>query len=169
MRDRILAAATAQLVQNGLNNWTVEEVARRAECAKGLVNYHYRSKQALLERVASTLRDQRWNERGKALTGGNPLDRLWQTLIKDVQSGRFSAWLGLLAAGGTLRQAATPTSDQTTQFAMQVGNSLGLGDDLVPHVELIAGALDGLELRLLEATGVTPIEEAYHRFWLTVL
>src|SRR3990172_3106365 len=93
MKDTILNAAVRVLVRNGLNNWTVAEVAKEAGCAKGLINYHYRSKQALLQHAAATLRDDRWTRRQAAVTteGTGALDRLWATLLEEVQTGRFAA------------------------------------------------------------------------------
>lgn len=169
MRDRILAAATNVLIQHGLNGWTVDEVARKAGCAKGLVNYHYRSKQQLLERVSERLRDDRWAKRLTAAKELEPLEKLWQTLIDEVGSGRFSAWLSLLTAGAKLRQAGRTPAQHATLLCRTLGESLGLGDQLSTHAGLVAASLDGISLRLLEGVDPTTLEEAYHRFWLTLL
>src|SRR5258706_5917501 len=108
MKDEILAAAIEVVALHGLNNWTVEEVANRAHCAKGLVNYHYRSKQELLARAAETIRDDRSARRLAAVQvpWTKALDRLWQTLLREVDSRWFAAWLSLLAADDPLRKAA---------------------------------------------------------------
>lgn len=169
MRDRILSAATAVLIQRGLNGWTVDEVARKADCAKGLVNYHYRSKQQLLERIAELLREERWDKRLRAVKDPKPLDQLWQTLINEVGSGRFSAWLSLLVSGEKLRQAARTPLQHAESLCRSLGESLGLGDQLASHGPLVAAALDGISLRLLEGADHSAQEEAYHRFWLTLL
>jgi AcrR family transcriptional regulator len=169
MKNKILTAASQVLIHRGLNAWTVDEVARRARCAKGLVNYHYRSKQALLERVAQFLRDQRWSERREAARGENPLDRLWQTVIDEVNSGRFAAWLSLMAGGGPLRSAAAGTGEQAAELSRTLGRALGLGEELVPRKELIAAALDGLGLQILQGGDPGRLEETYHRFWMTVV
>ena len=169
MRDRILGAATAVLVQRGLNGWTVDEVARKAACAKGLVNYHYRSKQQLLERIAELLREERWAKRLTAANEPKPLDRLWQTLIGEVGSGRFAAWLSLLVAGEKLRHAARTPSQHAESLCRSLGESLDLGDQLARHGALVAAALDGLAIRLLEGADPSTLEEVYHRFWLALL
>jgi AcrR family transcriptional regulator len=82
VKEAILGAAIEVIVLHGLNNWTVEEVANRAHCAKGLVNYHYRSKQELLVQVAHTIRDDRSARRLAAIqtAGTQALDRLWAAL-----------------------------------------------------------------------------------------
>ncbi len=171
MKDAILGAAIDVIALHGLNNWTVEEVANRAHCAKGLVNYHYRSKQDLLVRASETLRDDRFARRLAAigLPGSASLDRLWTVLVQEVESGWFAAWLSLLASDGPLRTAAAERPADMESFAVTLGRSLGLGDQLGRQAPLIQSALDGLQLRLLQGASVADTEEAYHRFWLGAL
>ena len=171
MKEAILAAAIEVVVLHGLNNWTVEEVANRARCAKGLVNYHYRSKQELLVQVAHTIRDDRSARRLAAIqTAGTPaLDRLWAALTVEVESGWFAAWISLLAADGLLRGAALTNIPDRLAFADGLGRALDLGDLLVPRAALIDSALNGLQLGLLQGGSPRTMEEDYHRFWLTVL
>jgi AcrR family transcriptional regulator len=171
MKDAILSAAIEVISLHGLNNWTVEEVANRAHCAKGLVNYHYRSKQDLLTLAAETLRDDRAARRLVAVqaTGSRALDRLWTAITAEVESGWFAAWTSLLAADDPLRRAAAEQEPRSTAFVGALSRSLGLDDLLEPQAPLIQGALDGLELRLLQGATVRETQEAYHRFWLTVV
>jgi len=89
--------------------------------------------------------------------------------MQEVDSGRFAAWLGLLSADAPLRGASTARLSQPSELAEALGAALGLGTDLVPKASLIAAALDGLELRLLEGAVRDHAEEAYHRFWMTLL
>ncbi|HEV8612495.1 MAG TPA: helix-turn-helix domain-containing protein [Gemmatimonadales bacterium] len=171
MKDTILGAAIEVIALHGLNNWTVEEVANRAHCAKGLINYHYRSKQALLKRAAETLRDDRSAHRLAAIQapGSQALDRLWTALVEEVESGWFAAWISLLAADDPLRKAAAERPVDTRSFASALSKSLGLGDELVSQAALIKAGLDGLQLRLLQGAPAAETGEAYHRFWLTVV
>ena len=171
MKDEILSAAIEVVALHGLNNWTVEEVANRAHCAKGLVNYHYRSKQELLSRVAETFRDDRSARRLAAarVPGTKSLDRLWETLVQEVDSGWFAAWLSLLAADDPLRKAAAAQPEESRRFAAALGRSLSLGDELTPRAELIQAGLNGLQLVLLQGTAAKEVEEDYHRFWLGLM
>lgn len=171
MKDAILGAAIEVVAIHGLNNWTVEEVANRARCAKGLVNYHYRSKQELLVQVAETIRDDRAARRLAAVqsSGTQALDRLWEALSREMDSGWFAAWLSLLATDGPLRAAAGPTPQSSRAFALALGRALDLGDQLVPRARLIEATLDGLQLGMLQGATPAATEEGYHRFWLTVL
>jgi AcrR family transcriptional regulator len=168
MKDAILAATIAVLADEGLNNWTVEEVAERAHCAKGLVNYHYRSKQYLLARAAESLRDNRQARRLAALQAPAELalDRLWQQLVEEVESGWHAAWLSLVSADETLRTAArSPGGPDLAQAAAQA-----LGVRLPPEADvLIPSALDGLQLQLLLGAPAARAEEGYHRFWAALL
>jgi AcrR family transcriptional regulator len=171
MKDAILGAAIEVIALHGLNNWTVEEVANRAHCAKGLVNYHYRSKQELLARSADTIRNDRAARRLAAVgaTGTAALDRLWAALNQEVESGWFAAWVSLVATDGPLRAAAAARPAESEAFAVMAGRSLGLGDRLKERAPLIQAGLDGLQLRLLQGVRPGETEEAYHQFWLAML
>lgn len=171
MKDAILGAAIEVVALHGLNNWTVEEVANRAHCAKGLVNYHYRSKQELLVQVAQTIRDDRSARRLAAVQspGSQALDRLWREMQGELESGWFPAWLSFLAADGPLRAAAARRPADLRAFAEAAGRALDLGGRLVPQTDLIESTLDGLQLSLLQRVSPDVVEEDYHRFWLSVL
>ena len=171
MKDSILGAAIEVIALHGLNNWTVEEVANRSHCAKGLVNYHYRSKLELLTRAGETIRDDRCARRLAAVqaSGTRALDRLWETLIQEVESGWFGARLSLLAADDPLRRATAERPENTAMFATALSRSLGLGDALTRQAGLIEAALDGLQLRVLQGEPAVETQESYHRFWLSVL
>ncbi len=171
MKDAILRAAIEVLVLHGLNNWTVEEVANRAHCAKGLVNYHYRSKQGLLIQAAETVRDDRAARRLAAVQthGAGAVDRLWGALRAEVESGWFAAWASLVTADTSLRKAAVERPVDGATLAVALSHSLDLGDQLVSRAALIQAALNGLEFALLQGVPVQEAEEAYHRFWLTVV
>jgi AcrR family transcriptional regulator len=171
MKEAILGAAIEVVALHGLNNWTVEEVANRARCAKGLINYHYRSKQELLIQVAETVRDDRGARRLAAVQvpGAQSLDRLWAALVQEIESGWFAAWLSLLASDGPLRSAARGASTDAARFGKALGRALDVGEALMPHAAMIQSTLDGLQLRLLQGAPAAAAEEDYHRFWLMVL
>lgn len=171
MKETILAAAIEVIALHGLNNWTVEEVANRAHCAKGLVNYHYRSKRELLTRAAETVRDDRSARRLAAVQvpGTSALDRLWETLVQEVDSGWFAAWLSLLAADDPLRKAAAESPQDNAGLAVALGHALGMNRELASKGDLISATLNGLQLRLLQGGSVAEVEEGYHRFWLAIL
>lgn len=170
MKEAILGAAVEVVVLHGLNNWTVEEVANRAHCAKGLVNYHYRSKQDLLVQAAETLRDDRAARRLASVqaSGTEALDRLWSALVQEVESGWFGAWLSFLSSDGPLRTAALDNPRDAALFISALGRALDL-DDLTGQSSSILAALDGFQLRLLQGASLPTTEEDYHAFWLSVV
>lgn len=67
LKQVILDQSVAVVVRKGLAGWSLEEVARGARCAKGLVLYHYRSKAALLDLTAGEIERTRWDLRFEAL------------------------------------------------------------------------------------------------------
>jgi len=166
-KSRILGASIAILTRDGLGGWTIDEVARRAGCAKGLVNYHYKTKTELLDRSAVELLRRRRGTRLEALSnhpGGSTLDDLWAVLAEDVRSGRFAAAISLTASG--LPQSPEPPGDglrHAAARALDVPTS-ALPDDLV-----LGAVLDGLELQLLQGMPLEAVREAYHRLWLGLI
>src|SRR3990167_6046386 len=97
--DQIIGSGIDLLSSGGLNGCSVEAIASRSGCAKGLVNYHFGSKDALLLRVAERLRDERHQARPPAMDrpGSAALDALWRVTAADVRSGWSRAWLALLS------------------------------------------------------------------------
>ena len=171
MKEAILTASIEVMALHGLNNWTVEEVANRAHCAKGLVNYHYRSKHDLLRAAAETVKDDRIARRLAAVQaeGTQALDRLWGALVSEVESGWFAAWLGLLAAEAPLRTASTLRPADAARLARALDKALGLNGGLALRGGLIHTALDGLALRLLQGEPAEAVQGDFHRFWLAAL
>src|SRR5438045_453547 len=58
-KGEILRAATELVAEGGLTAWSIEECARRAHCAKGLVLHYFKSKDALLAETAAALLAER--------------------------------------------------------------------------------------------------------------
>jgi AcrR family transcriptional regulator len=166
---RIVTAAIAVLKEHGLTDWTVEEVAKRAECAKGLVNYHFNSKMALLTIAASQAKTTRNARRFLALkqTGTAALDRLWTTMTDEVRSGGLQLWLALLAYPPTAGGATVSASERQTLTA-----AAALAMNLLPNhpnLTLLPATLDGLELLLYQGQPEADVREQYDRFWLDLL
>ena len=89
MRLHIIAKAKQVLIETGLACWTLDLVASRSGCAKGLVFYHHKSRTALLALVAAQMRRDRLARRIAALTAPGPaaIDALWQTIESETASG----------------------------------------------------------------------------------
>jgi len=100
----IIAATIRVLGDQELTGCSVEAIAEQARCAKGLVNYHFRSKPALLVAAARRIGAERQDALAGAVRGRDgtgALDALWQTLGREAASNRGRAWVTLLGRADT--------------------------------------------------------------------
>jgi AcrR family transcriptional regulator len=171
MRDAILRASVDTVVQHGLNEWTVEEVASKARCAKGLVNYHYRSKADLLHQTAEAIAFNRHARRLAAVTSGSgtpAVDHLWDAVATEVRSGWFAAWLSFVA-----QRARDNVTLELPDFGLQLRDALGraleLDREVLPEPAVLAAMLDGIALRLLLGEPEERVRDAFHRLLLGML
>jgi AcrR family transcriptional regulator len=170
MKTEILAAAKAVLLRKGLVGWTIEDVARDARCAKGLVNYHYKTKARLLAQVGESLRRDRLQRRMAALEyeGAHALDMLWNTLTAEVRSGEVAGWLALSALPDNAIQESLRSSPRDVeQLEAAAGRALGARDRNIGQV--MEAVLTGFQIALLHGHDDQVVREAYHQFWLGVL
>ena len=148
--------------------WSIEEVARRARCAKGLVLYHYRSKAALLDLTAGELERARWDLRLGALGGGDGLlgiDRLWEEMMAEVDSGRFRAWISLVGAG--YRGSEPKRGESLRSAAIRL---LGLPSEAIADPASIEAMIEGMTLQLLSRDASREaLRGAYDRLWTSML
>jgi AcrR family transcriptional regulator len=170
MKSEILGAAKAVLVRKGFSAWTIEDVAREARCAKGLVNYHYKTKANLLAQVGESLREDRLGRRMAALQneGATALDALWNTLTAEVSSGELAAWLSLSSLPDQAVHLALRSQERELgRLEDAATHAFGIGDRSLG--QLIDSVLTGFQLALLNGQEDQAVREAYHRFWLGVL
>lgn len=161
----IVEASAAVLREDGMLAWSLETVADRARCAKGLLLYHFRSKAGLLAATAEYFEVEQSRRRliAAAGDGAATLDRLFQSLVADVQDGWFAARAGLASVG-----IVGPRSK--TGLAARLAISLGVPTAVLEESEqAIESMLDGLSLSLLVGTDVGLVREAYDRLWLGLL
>lgn len=167
LKESILDQSVAVMVRSGLAGWSLEEVARRARCAKGLVLYHYRSKAALLELTAGEIERARWDRRFGALAGADGLegiDRLWNEMVAEVDSGRFGAWVSLAAAGyrGTEPRRAE-------SFRAAVARLLGLPSEALADAASIEAMIEGMTLLLSRDSSRDGLRGGYDQLWTSMV
>ena len=169
VRAKIIAAAAHVVRQRGLTDWTVESVAKRAGCAKGLVLYHFGTKAAVLTELASRVRLERLERRIDALSVGGAagLDQLWQVLVSEAEDGTTGLWLGLIAAEGS-RIAASIEEPDRARFSAAAVAAMQLGLDFEGGSDLL-DALNGFELALLQGRPAELVREGFDRYWLDLL
>lgn len=148
-RRRILESALQLLRTRGIDDFSVEAVARGAGVAKGLVIYHYRSRAHLLRQCGSALhadRRDRLRRARESVPGIGGIDACWDELRRQTADGTTRAWLGLLAVG------AAPSPEETD-----------------PDTVAITGVLDGCAVALAVGVPEATVREAHDALWLAVL
>jgi len=172
MKLRISEHAKSLLIEVGLAAWTLDAVAQRAGCAKGLVAYHHRTRSALLGSVAAQLRADRLRRRTSALeaSGSTAIDELWTVIVEEYRSGESAAWFGLLASREPeVRSAQLALLSEAELLGRLVVSSLSLETDGAALGYTTLAALDGFGAALLQGGSAEDVRDAYHRFWLGLL
>ncbi|HEX6645068.1 MAG TPA: TetR family transcriptional regulator [Gemmatimonadales bacterium] len=171
-QQRIIDAAKAILIREGLAGWTVERVAREAACAKGLVHYHFETKWQLLGLVATALRRERLARRAAAFArrGTEALDALWGVLLAETTSGESAGWFALATVqDAAVRDALPATADDLRRVATSMASALDLPEFPVGRLRVVLATLDGMQLPLLLGDDPEAVREVYDRYWLAVL
>ena len=169
MKDSITAAATTVLLRDGFQKWSLDRVATGAGCAKGLVPYHHGSKQQLLSTVAAELHAHRMAHRLAALegSGAEAVDRLWDTITREVRTGEWAGWASLVAMPGIHSPPQAP--EQLGKLAAAIGRALGIPPLRPDEARLAEAALDGFQFSLHLGAPEESVHEAYHRLWISLL
>jgi len=176
-RVTILDAADRLLRRGG--GGTVDEVAREARCAKGLVHYHFKTKAALLAATAARLGERRrgrWAEAFQAATPDAAIKGSWSLLVSESQDGTIRAWTALLAQRDKVTNRAV-----SLEFASFSAAIAGAADGLLKELGLaptvaveeigllLAGVVHGMGLQLESGTDAERLQGAYAAAWLGVL
>jgi AcrR family transcriptional regulator len=172
MKLQIVDHATDLLVEAGLAEWTLDRVAARTRCAKGLLIYHHRTRVALLGQVAARLRHHRVERRVKALerSGSDAIDALWRVIESEVASGEAAAWFSLVALRDPeVAEATRHSVAEDVTLAVPLARALSLDREAEALGAVSLAALDGFALALLQHAPATQVRDAYHRFWLGLL
>lgn len=151
------------LLRGGFERATIEEVATRVGCAKGLVLYHFKTKERLLGAAAQQLANRLSERRLEACRRGgvSALDGLWESIITDVGSGEFAARTAL-----SLRGFHVPLP---TGLRADLAANLGVDGSVLHDEKAIEAVLDGLSFQVLLGMPVADVRERYHRLWLGLI
>ena len=172
IREEIIRNGLALLVEGGLERWSLEALASRTGCAKGLVHYHFRDKANVFSRIAQLAREQRHQRRIQAFAsrGGRALDALWVVLRSEVESGEAAAWLSLgTLRAPNLRRDLAPTATDLLRFGQAAAVALELRATPEEIGRAAEAATTGLQIQLLLGEDPETVRETYHRFWLGLL
>lgn len=176
-KSALVAAARAVLAERGLAGMTFDRIAKRAGCAKGLVNYHFPSRVGLLAELASRLGEELWNARmvGLSAPGIGVVDETWKVLLAEQMSSIHLALDGL-AAMRTEEQIdrAFKLTDESNMERWAVSTAGWLEksrfrtDSQVDVARAAAALLDGFAVRL-SAGDPADLYPAYLTAWLGLI
>lgn len=179
-RMKILDSAERLIRESGAASLTVDSTAKGAGVAKGLVHYHFKTKQGLLRAVLenlSTNRCEMWSSALQAPTPAEAVSRSWALLTAESANGTLRAWHSLLGLEEMLTDQLA--NEMLARFSNAVGESLTRMMDeqlgLVPTIPaaeigwLIAAVTNGIGVLLMANTPADELEGAYAAAWLGIL
>lgn len=180
-RDSIIQAACAVIVELGVSDLTVADVAARAGVSAALVYYHFSTKQQLLAAACERLAARRSEGRARALASADglaALDALWTALHGGAGPDAEHTWndLTLLARrdSAVRRTLNAERASELRALAARLPRLVAdLGSGLpVPGDEAAAVVLhflDGIALALASGAEPGEIRAAYDAFWLVLV
>lgn len=170
-KSRILMSAVELARATKLTTWSIAQVASRADVAKGLVIYHFHTRQNLLRKVAVRLRTDVNQRRLEAVspTGTAALDALRGVLEGEVERGEAAALLTLtVSEDRDIRESAALAPGDRVALAHAAAHALGLPHRAIPPV-LLEAVISGLHLQRIAGVNEDQVQEAWDQFWLLVV
>ncbi len=178
-RSTILAAVGQVLRRRGAHATTTDAVAREAKCAKGLVHYHFHTKQELLVEAVLQIADAReaaWVEAFDSPTPQDAIDRTWELVRAEADDGTLRAWTSLIAlADEEVDRAVSSASKRfrervtsaTEALLRRTGRSPTIPADQLGW--LLAAVVQGMAFHVAAGADLDVLQNAYAAAWLGVL
>ncbi len=175
----ILLAAVDQLLAGPVTRVTLDSVASAAGCAKGLVHYHFKTKDKLLSAAAERI----WAERAAAwkvaLHGPDPrgvIGAAWSLIANEAGRGvtAASTALGMESSDVVVRTVSSARLRMLSQLVedvdalfrrMELTSSVPTGEIAL----LLMAVIDGLGLQVASGASADALEPAWHALWAGVL
>jgi AcrR family transcriptional regulator len=178
-REAILGAAVDRLLAEPASRVTLDSVASAAGCAKGLVHYHFKTKDNLVAAALTRIWEERRGRWEAAMSNSEPAAAIaacWQLVITEGGGGICTA---AVTGWRDISESVVRTvNNARLRFVAQLGESvsallsrMGLGCT-VPAAEiasLMAAVIDGLGLQLASGAPAEALEPAWHAFWAGIL
>jgi len=179
-RQRILECAETLVKQSGAEAVSIDAVAVAAGSAKGLVHYHFKTKQGLMSAVAERVtadRKEKWQVAFRAPSAQDAIAQTWALLTKESANGTVLAWQSLVGVGGKLPDGLV--NRLRAEFAAGLCEALAsmLREELalistIPEEEialLLGAVIDGMGFQLASGSDADALEGAYSAAWLSIL
>lgn len=178
-RQALLDATVELLAEYPPERLTVNAIADRADCAKGLVHYHFKKKDGLLAAAAREMwlqRRARWTDVLGRHDAQEAINGAWQLLREETDSGAGRSAAEL--AGRDDELIGQSAKDGAREFREAVAVAVeGLLHRLdrrptIPPAEigqLVVAMIAGLELELDAGAGSNDAEAGWAAFWLGLL
>ncbi len=178
-RKAILDAADLVLKRDGAFNMTMDAVARAAGCAKGLLHYHFHTKQRLLVEAVgriSAAREVEWAQAFDTEAPHEAIDRTWNVIAREVESGTLRAWSSLLTLSDSAVDQAV--SKASARFRDHITTAT---QDLLARANcestlpvdrlgwLLTAVVEGMSFQLAAGADAEVLADAYAAAWLGVL
>jgi len=179
-RQRILECASSLVQESGAEAMSIEAVAAAAGSAKGLVHYHFKTKQGLLSAVAERLAGNRmdsWSSAFRAPTAHDAVSQTWSVLTSESVDGTVRAWQSLVGTSERLTDGLASKLRQEFADGLRDGFACMLRDELgltptIPDAEigmLLEALVAGMGFQLSCGTDAEQLEGAYSAAWLALL
>lgn len=155
-RVQLLQAALAALAETGIEQFTMAEVARRAEVSPALIVHYFGDRDNLIEATFRQLVERVTSRPMNALsTGGDPEDRLRAFVLAHLNPGELSseasrAWLsfwGLALYNPALARLQRVHQERMISNLKHELRALVVADAVTRIAETIAALIDGFWLR----------------------
>jgi len=162
-RARLLNAAAELVAENGWDNVTTRQIARRAGVNQGLLHYHFETRERLLQAAFEAAVRETFSAPGAALVEGASLASTAAALVRGMRPTDESEPIALFSMEAIVRAARDagvrqPMADVLTEFRRLVADRIESGQargELSPRLDpvgtaTVLGALfDGLGMHLL--------------------
>ena len=178
-RKAILDGADLVLKRDGAFNMTMAAVARAAGCAKGLLHYHFHTKQRLLVETVgriSAAREVQWTQAFDTEDPHEAIDRTWNVMAREVESGTLRAWSSLLTlSDSAVDQAVSKASARFRDHITSATQDLLARADCESTLPvdrlgwLLTAVVEGMSFQLAAGADPEVLADAYAAAWLGVL
>ena len=161
-RQELIEATIDQLAKRGFEGTTLADVATAAGMSRGIVNFHFESKEKLLVETLRTLSDEyrgHWKAALKA-AGADPAARLWALVSADFDKrictprklGAWCAFWGEAKSRPTYRDLCSANDEDYQATVVELCRELAApGQDHGALARVIVCMLEGLWLNLMMA------------------